>query len=100
MIREKETFRLEGFTSIDGEDVKCYVKASVNYERLTYKVQPIITLIHGWGKEIAQAFTDLVQQGIEECKARLEQYREEVGIGTQGDLFDNDYEGEAEGARG
>lgn len=87
MTREKETFKFETFVNIDGEDRKLYAKCSVNYERLTYKVQPIITIIHGWDNDVAAEFDILVDNAVHECKERLASYREEAGIGTQGDLF-------------
>ncbi len=89
MTREKETFKFEGFFNNDnGEDVKCYAKCSVNYERLTYKVSPVITLSHGWGGEVADTFNELTAAAVQECKNRLDKYREESGIGTQRDLFE------------
>lgn len=87
IIREKESFRTEAIINVDGEDVKLYAKASVNYERLTYKVQPILTLIHGFGKEVQKAIIDVLRTCRDECETRLATYREEAGIGTQGDLF-------------
>lgn len=87
MTREKETFKFETFVNIDGEDVKMYAKCSVSYERLTYKIQPVITLIHGWDSEVAAEFDILVDNAVAECQERLAKYREESGIGTQGDLF-------------
>lgn len=86
MTREKETFKLEDFTNVDGEDVKCYVKCSVNYERLTYKAQPIITLVHGWDSDVQDTFNELTHEAVAECKRRLDKYREEAGIGTQQEL--------------
>ena len=87
MTREKETFKFEAFVNIEGEDRKCYAKCSVNYERLTYKVTPAITLVHDWNDEVAEEFNNLIAAGVDECKSRLAVYREEAGIGTQGDLF-------------
>lgn len=87
MTREKETFKFEAFVNIEGEDRKCYAKCSVNYERLTYKVTPVITLVHDWNDEVAEEFNNLIAAGVDECKSRLAVYREEAGIGTQGDLF-------------
>lgn len=87
MTREKETFKFEAFINVEGEDRKCYVKCSVNYERLTYKVTPVITLVHDWNDEVAEEFNNLIAAGVNECKSRLAVYREEAGIGTQGDLF-------------
>lgn len=87
MIREKETFRTEQVVNIDGDDVRFFCKCSVNYERLTYKVQPIITLVHGDSKEFDKAILESVRECRSECKRRLDVYREEAGIGTQGDLF-------------
>ena len=91
MTREKETFKFEGiFNNDNGEDVKCYVKCSVNYERLTYKCQPVVSLVHGWNSDVADTFNDLISAGVDECKTRLAKYREEAGIGTQTDLFDGE----------
>jgi hypothetical protein len=87
VIKEKETFRTEQIVNIDGVDVKFYVKSSVNYERMTYKVQPIITLVHGDYEESDQAIVDSVRECRNECKSRLAQYREEYGLGDQGNLF-------------
>lgn len=87
MTREKETFKLEAIVNLDQSDTKCYAKCSVNYERLTYKVQPIITLVHDWNEDVQETFNELIAEGVTECKARLEKYREESGIGTQQDLF-------------
>lgn len=87
-IREKETFRMEGMVNLDGTDTTCYVKASVNYERMSYKVQPVVTLSHGWDNHVADTFNSLVQDAVEECTDRLRVYREEAGIGTQVDMFD------------
>jgi hypothetical protein len=84
MTREKETFKFEDFVNINSEDVKCYV----NYERLTFKVQPVVTLVHGWDEGVQEVFSELIFAGVEECKARLQKYREEAGIGTQTDLFE------------
>ena len=95
MTREKETFKFEDYVNVDSTDVKCYAKCSVNYERLAYKVQPIITLVHGWDSDVRDTFDNLTHAGIEECKARLQQYIEEAGIGTQGDLFEGEKAGEA-----
>ena len=94
MTREKETFKFEEHVNVDSSDVKCYVKCSVNYERLTYKVQPIVTLVHGWQEEVQHVFLSLVSAGVQECKRRLDQYREETGIGTQKDLFEETGEGQ------
>lgn len=94
MTREKETFKLESIVNIDGTDVKCYVKCSTNFERLTYKVSSIVTLVHDWSEDVRDTFDDLIHRGVEECKKRLSQYREESGIGTQGDLFGEPAEAE------
>lgn len=88
MTREKETFKLEAIVNLDQSDTKCYAKCSVNYERLTYKVQPIITLVHDWNEDVRDTFNELTAEGVAECKRRIGQYREEAGIGTQADLFD------------
>lgn len=88
MTREKETFKLEAIVNLDSSDTKCYAKCSVNYERLTYKVQPIITLVHDWNEDVRDTFNELTAEGVAECKRRLGQYREESGIGTQADLFE------------
>lgn len=93
MTREKETFKLESFVNVESTDVKCYAKCSVNYERLTYKVQPIITLVHDWNDDVKETFNDLTAEGVAECKRRLQQHREEAGIGTQADLFEGGGEG-------
>ena len=87
VIKEKETFRTEQVVNIDGTDVKFYVKSTVNYERLTYKVQPISTLVHGDDEQVDQAIINSVRECRNECKNLLSQYREESGIGTQTDLF-------------
>jgi hypothetical protein len=87
MTREKETFKLEAIVNLDQSDTKCYAKCSVNYERLTYKVQPIITLSHDWNDDVQETFNELTAEGVAECKVRLAKYREEAGIGTQQDLF-------------
>ena len=87
VIKEKETFRTEQVVNIDGNDVKFYVKSTVNYERLTYKVQPVITLVHGDDEQVDKAIIESVRECRNECKDRLAQYREETGIGTQADLF-------------
>lgn len=97
IIREKETFRTETIVNVDGEDIKFYTKSSVNYERLTFKVQPVITLVHGSGKDMDGAILDCVKECRDECKKRLDVYREEAGIGTQGDLFTGDSPAPAEG---
>lgn len=87
VIKEKETFRTEQIVNIDGQDVKFFVKSTVNYERLTYKVQPIITLIHGDDEDVDRAIIESVRDCRQECQARLAQYREETGLGTQTDMF-------------
>ena len=87
VVREKETFRTEQIVNIDGVDVKFYVKSSVNYERLSYKVQPVITMSHGDSDEVDEAMKISVRECRNQCKARLAQYREDAGIGTQTDLF-------------
>lgn len=87
MTREKETFRMEEMVNLDGTDVKCYVKCSVNYERLIYKVQPVITLSHDWGDDVRKTFSEIIAAGVAECKDRLAKYREETGLGTQPELF-------------
>ena len=88
MTREKETFKLEAIVNIGSSDTKCYAKCSVNYEALTYKVQPIVTLVHDWNEDVRDTFNELTAKGVVECKNRLTQYREEAGIGTQADLFE------------
>lgn len=88
IVREKETFRTEQIIDLDGQDVRFYVKASVNYERMSYKVQPIITMIHGEDSAILdKAILDSIQSARLECETRLESYRQSAGIGAQGDLF-------------
>ncbi len=94
MTREKETFKYEDYANLSGSDTKCYVKCSVNYERQTYKVQPIITLVHDWNDDVRKVFLNLIANGVAECKKRLDQYREESGIGTQKDLFEETGEGQ------
>lgn len=81
-IREKETFRTEMLV----DDVKLYVKCSVNYERLTYKVQPVLTLVHEFGPEIQEALVEACQASRDECLSRLDKYRDEAGIGRQTSL--------------
>lgn len=87
IIKEKETFRTESIVNIDGTDVKFYTKSSVNYERLSYKVQPVITMVHDESEDIDKAILAAKKQCVTECKSRLSKYRDETGIGTQGDLF-------------
>lgn len=86
VIREKETFRTESVFNIDGEDIKMCAKATVNYERLSFKVQPILTMIHGSGKETDQAMKEVARSARVECENRLSTYREEAGIGSQTEL--------------
>lgn len=97
MVREKEVFRFEGMVNVDGTDVRCYVKAAVNYERLTHKVTPVITYSHGWvdNADVRDLFRELTTGAVSECVRRLEVYRGEMGIGAQGDLFENAAQGEA-----
>ena len=94
IIREKETFRTEQVLNVGGEDVKMYAKASVNYERLSFKVQPILTMVHGSGKETDQAMKEVAGLARAECQTRLAQYRDEAGIGSQTEF---NFEGEGEG---
>lgn len=99
VIKEKETFRTEQIVNIEGNDVKFYVKSTVNYERLTYKVQPVITTVHGDDEQVDQAILQSVRECRNECKALLAQYREETGIGTQGDLFVSTTPSESKGRK-
>jgi hypothetical protein len=90
MIREKETFKLQ--ITILNEEVTLYSKCSVNYERLTFKVTPILTMSHGKIEHFVDELAVLLENSRAECLLRLEKYRSENGIGLQGDLFDNEPE--------
>jgi len=83
LVREKETFRSETLVDVDGSEVKLYVKSSVNYERLTFKVQPVLTLVHEFGEEVQEALVEACAAARAECMARLDKYRSEVGVGRQ-----------------
>ncbi len=80
LVREKETFRSETLVDVDGSEVKLYVKSSVNYERLTFKVQPVLTLVHDFREEVQEALVEACVAAHAECMARLDKYRSEVGV--------------------
>lgn len=90
MVREKEDFRWEKMVNVDQTDVRVYMKASVSYEKLTFKIKPVITYVHKWGQseEVMEAFNEGIDFCTEECLRRLDVYRGESGIGAQGDLFE------------
>lgn len=83
VVREKETFRWEVILDIEGHDTWVYVKASVNYERQSFKITPIITLIHGWDDDVQEQFLQGIEDCRAECERRLEAFRGEVGAGKQ-----------------
>ena len=87
IIREKETFRYEVMLNIDGHDTRIYVKANINFEKLTFKVTPTITLRHGWGKDVKDEFLAGIAACRERCEEMLAAYRNEYNIGDQQDLF-------------
>ena len=86
LIPEKETFRTDGYVNNDQEDVKFVVKATVNFERLTYKVTPIITTSHEIDQDFTDSLADAVKQATAECQKRLAQFRNAYGIGQQTEL--------------
>lgn len=86
VIREKETFKTEASVNIDGEEIRFFVKSSVNYERMTYKVSPIVTMVHKKSPEFEKALLNSVDTSRTECMNRLEKYREETGLGTQSEM--------------
>jgi hypothetical protein len=85
VILEKETFRTDGYVS-DQEDLKFIIKATVNYERLTYKVTPVMTTSHEIDDDFIDALSDGVTQATEECQKRLASHRNAHGIGQQTEL--------------
>lgn len=85
----RSTFRTETVLNIDGVDVILYVNSSVNYERLTYKVEPIITMVHGSFEHYSTALSKCLTAATENCKRLLFAHREAHGLGTQAGLFDS-----------
>lgn len=96
MVREKESFRYQVIVNVDQTDTRLYVKCVVNYERLTYKIQPVITLVHKWGEEqeLEDSLLNAIGECKDECESRLATYRNEVGLGNQGDMFAQEVVGE------
>lgn len=86
VIREKETLRTKITVNIEGIDTDLFVKSNINYERLTYKVTPVITMQHGFGTDLQKALKESVEKCRVECIERLEAYREAAGLGTQQEL--------------
>jgi hypothetical protein len=89
IIREGEKFKSEHVLSVDGDEVTLTVKCSVDYMRLRYKVQPVITMTHGDSPEMLAAVSASVKECIKTCEDMLRQARESLGLGTQGNLFEN-----------
>lgn len=86
IIREKESFRWEVMLDIDGHETRVYIKGSVNYERQTFKVTPVITMVHGWDEEVQDQFLSGIEDCRTECERRLSQYRGETGAARQPEL--------------
>lgn len=90
IIREGEKFKSEHMLNLDGKDIPLTVKCAVDYLRLRYKVSPVITLIHGWSKEVQEAVSASIAECVSTCNNMLDDYREANGLGRQGELFDGE----------
>jgi len=88
MVRETENFMEEGFCNIDGTDVRCYAKCTVDYKKPTYKVKPVFTMVHKLDQgEVMDLFIKIIHVATERCQDLIAEYQGEMGIGAQGDLF-------------
>lgn len=85
LVPEKQTFRAEVMVDVDGQDVRFYAKCTVNFERMTQKVTPIVTTIHE-GEDFKEALVEVVETCQSHCIGLLEKHRQAHGLGRQGEL--------------
>lgn len=91
-VKEKLTFKLRETVEVGGENgssmqVDLYVKCSVNFEKLTYKVTPVITTQHGTDADFFKTVAKVAHSAAVECKKELDLYSASIpGGGVQGEL--------------
>lgn len=95
IVRLKEAFKWEKLVNLDGEDVKFYCKCSVDYRNGTFKVEPVITLIHDFDENDDQVILEAVRECRAHCNDLLENHRSAMGLGRQGNLFEEPEPAEA-----
>lgn len=93
-IREKLSLKFRETIEVDKSQVDLYVKCSVNFEKGTYKVTPVITTQHGTDAAVFNKMRDMALSAATICKHELSEYALESGQGVQGDLFDQPAEHE------
>jgi hypothetical protein len=98
-VKEKLSFKLRETVEIDGQQMDFFTKCSVNFEKGTYKVTPVVTTQHGTDTDFFETVAAVAQSAAIECKKELDAYNQSMGIGVQGDLFAQpEYETEARAA--
>ncbi len=98
-IKEKLPLKFRETIEADKSQVDLYVKCSVNFEKGTYKVTPVITTQHGTERAAFAKMQEVALQAAIFCKAELDAYALETGTGVQGDLFaQSPYETESRAA--
>lgn len=105
-VKEKLTFKLRETVDVGGENgssmqVDLYVKCSVNFEKSTYKVTPVITTQHGTDAAFFKSVAAVSHAAAVECKKELDLYAASIpGGGVQGelDLRVSEYDNEARAA--
>jgi len=93
-IKEKLSLKFRETIEVDKSQVDLYVKCSVNFEKGTYKVTPVITTQHGTDAAVFNKMRDMALSAANICKRELAEYALESGQGVQGDLFDQPAEHE------
>lgn len=89
ITRKKETITLEETVNVDGFDTQLAVQLVLDYEHGGFKVKPNLLSKHGYGEEIRDALDELIDRAFEMGEEKMDEYRGELGLGKQGDLFES-----------
>ena len=95
VTRKKETITLEDVVNVDGFDTKLAVQLVIDYESGGFKVKPNLLSKHGYDEEIRDTLNELVSRAYELGEQKMDEYRGELGVGKQTDLFEQGSEAEA-----
>ncbi len=87
-VKEKENWKTVETVQMENEQVDMFVKYAINYEKMTYKVTPIITGAHGTDEDTFLIMAEAARAAAVECERLLREHLFETpGAAVQGDLF-------------
>ena len=94
IVEKKLSFQVKDVVEVGTVQTNFIANCSVNFEALTYKVDPVITTQHGDEDDFFDIVSEVARVAVAECQKKLDAYREKMGFGKQGELYNQPAEHE------